>query len=169
MQFYEDYKGIDIQKELLANKLIKTNIFKNIIYKYKFNEIPRKIYNYYDDIFLFDLKNSSYLFKHVNIFGIIQNYYNLNSLNISNIMKEKNQKIKDTIFYINFLYENTLDTFEEKEIVIKEFYNVMNIIYNKFNRITQESYNLYEKFINCKNIDQLNKDFLKFYYLSLIN
>ena len=169
IQFYEDYIGIDIQKELLANKLIKANIFKDIIYKYKLNKIPRKIYNYYDDIFLFALKNSSYLFKHINIFGVIQNYYNLNSLNISNKIKEKNQKIKDTIFYINFLYENSPDTFEEKEIVIKEFYNVMNIIYNKFNRITKESYNLYDKFINCKNITQSNKDLLKFYYLSLIN
>ena len=169
IQFYEDCKGIDIQKDLLANKLIKANIFKDIIYKHKFNLIPRKIYNYYDDIFLFSLKNESYSFKHVNIFGTIQNIYNLNSLNISNIIKEKNQKIKDTIFYINFLYENSLDNFKEKEIVIKEFYNVMNIIYNKFNRITKESYNLYEKFINNKNIAQSNKELLKIYFTSLIN
>ena len=169
IQFYKDYKGIDIQKELLANKLIKTNIFKNIINKYKFNEISRKIFNYYDDIILFGLKNISYSFRHANIFGVIQNSHNLKSLNINNIMKEKNQKIKDTIFYINFLFENSLDTFEEKEIVIKEFFNVMSVIYNKFNRITKESYNLYERFINCTNISQLSKYFLQFYYLSLIN
>ena len=158
------YKEIDHQKDLLANKLIKTDLFKNAINKYKFNDIQRKVFNYYDDIFLFSFKNMNYSFKHIDTLGMIQNINNLNSLNINNITKDKNRKIKDTIFYINFLFENSLNTLEEKEFVIKEYFNVMNIIYNKFTKISNESYNLYEKFLKCDFINEVDKNDLKFYY-----
>ena len=169
IKFNEKYIGIDQNKELLTNKLIKANLFKNIINKYKFNLIKRKIYNYYDNIFFFALNTTSNVFKHINIFGVVQNTHNINSLKINNILNDKNQKVKDSIFYINFLFENSKDTLEEKEYVINEYFNIMNIIYNKFTKITKESYTLYKKFVNCLYISETNKNNLKFYYNSLIN
>ena len=169
IKYNQDYIGIDQQKDLLVNKLIKLELFKSIIKRYKFYEIKRKIINYYDEIFLFCLKKNNYTFLHTNIVGIIQNIKNSNSLNVNNIKKEKNQKIKDSIFYINFLYDFSENTIESKEFVINELFNIMNIIYNKFTKITKESYNLYEKLINCQFISKYNKNLLNFYYRSLIN
>ena len=169
IKFNENYIGIDQNKELLTNKLIKANLFKNIVNKYKFNLIKRKLYNYYDNIFFFALNNTNNVFKHINIFGVIRNIHDINSLKINKILNDKNQKIKDSIFYINFLFENSKNTLEEKEFVIKEYFSIMNLIYNKFTKITKESFNLYKKFVNCIYISKKNKNKLKFYYNTLIN
>ena len=58
IKYNKNYFDIDQQKELLINKLIKSDLFKNIIKIYKLNEIQRVVYNYYDNIFLYLLKKS---------------------------------------------------------------------------------------------------------------
>ena len=169
IKYNKKYINIDQKKELLINKLIKSSLFKNIIKKYKLNEIQSEVYNYCDNIFLYALKKSTNKFNRTNIFGVIKNIYNINSLKINNIIKDKKKKIKDSIFYINFILDNSSNSFEEKKFVLNEFFNVMSIIYNKFNDISKESYNLYEKFMECHYITQSDKKYLKFYYNSLIN
>lgn len=67
------------------------------------------------------------------------------------------------------MLDNSYNSFEEKKVVLNEFFNVMNIIYNKFNDISSESYILYEKFMKCHYITQSDKKYLQFYYNSLIN
>ena len=169
IKYNKNYINIDQKKELLINKLIKSSLFKNIIKKYKLNEIQSEVYNYCDNIFLYALKKSTNKFNRTNIFGVIKNIYNINSLKINNIIKDKKKKIKDSIFYINFIFENSYNSFEEKKFVLNEFFNVMSIIYNKFNDISKDSYYLYEKFMKCHYITQTDKKYLKFYYNSLIN
>ena len=137
----------------MINKLIKSNFIINVVNKYNLIKIKRIIFSYYDNIFLFALQNEKNVFMKINCFGIIK------------IIKN----IKDSIFYLNFLFEYSKNTFENKEIILNEFFNLMSIIYNKFNKITKESLFLYEKFINCKFISQSNKNKLQFYYNSLIN
>ena len=157
------------EKDLLTNKLIKANLYKNIIIKYKFIELNRNIYNYYDEIILFLIFRAKIVFKRVDINGVIK-YINYNKiLNINKIIDNKNQKIKDSIFYINFLFEKTSNTFDDKKIALDEFYNLMSIIYNKYNKFTEETINLYKKFIKCKYIINFDKINLKFYFNSLIN
>jgi len=169
IKYNKNYINIDQQKELLINKLIKSDLFKNIINKYKLNEIKRVVYNYYDNIFLYLLEKSNNYFNRTNIFGVIKNIHNINSLKINSIIKDKKNKIKDSIFYINFLLENSYNSFEEKRFVLNEYFNVMSIIYNKFNDFNSESYILYEKFMKCNYITQSDKKYLQFYYNSLIN
>jgi len=169
IKYNKNHTNFDLQKDLLINKLIKAETFKNIIKEYNINEIPNKVYNYYDNIFLYILQKSNKSFNHINVFGVIKNINNTNSLNINNIIEDKKQKINDSIFYINFLFENSYNTFEAKEFVINEFFNIMSIIYNKFIDNSSESYNLYEKFINCQYITQIQKNYLQLYYNSLIN
>ena len=168
IKYNKNYFDIDQQKELLINKLIKSDLFKNIIKIYKLNEIQRVVYNYYDNIFLYLLKKSNNNFKRTNTFGVIKNIYNINSLKINSIIKDKKNKIKDSIFYINFLLENSYNSYEEKRFVLNEFFNVMSIIYNKFNDINSESYILYEKFMKCHYITQSDKQYLQFYNLFFI-
>ncbi len=64
---------VDQDKELLFNKLIKSDLFKNIIKKYKFLNYKEIIYNYFDNIFLFCLFDSSVKFEHYDIYGVINN------------------------------------------------------------------------------------------------
>jgi len=123
IKYNKNYIDIDQQKELLINKLIKSDLLKNIIKSYKLNEIQRVVYNYYDNIFLYLLKKSNNNFKRTNSFGVIKNIYNINSLKINNIIKDKKNKIKDSIFYINFILENSYILF---------FISIPNKIYAKF-------------------------------------
>ena len=160
---------IDQDKELLFNKLIKSDLFKNIINEYKLINYKEIIYNYYDNIFIFCLFNSKYKFEHFDIYGVIKNIRDINELRIIKTMNENTQKIKDSIFYINFLYENTLDNFEGKKIALNELYNILSIIYNKFNKNSRDSLNLIERFNKSKYINISDKNNLIFLYNSLIN
>ena len=108
-------------------------------------------------------------FKHTDAFGIIKYKYNKQKNKLYDILNDKIQIYIDSLFYINFLFENSEDSFKSKSFVLNEFYNIMSIIYNKFNTITEESKILLKKFINCKYISSEDKETLKFYYHSLIN
>ena len=166
--FNKNINGIDQEKEILFNKLIKADLLKNIIDKYKLMEYKNIIYNYYDDIIFFILSKNNTSIQHISDYGAIRHEKYTKSLSRNELLNDNNQKIKDTIFYINFLYDNSNDTFEEKEKVLNKFNNYLSTIYNKFNKSTLQSHELYEKFINCKYISQLNKNILELYYHSLI-
>ena len=166
--FNKNINGIDQEKEILFNKLIKADLLKNIIDKYKLMEYKNIIYNYYDDIIFFILSKNNTTIQHISDYGAIRHEKYTKSLSRNELLNDNNQKIKDTIFYINFLYDNSNDTFEGKEKVLNKFNNYLSTIYNKFNKSTLQSHELYEKFINCKYISQLNKNILELYYHSLI-
>ena len=144
-------------------------MFKRLIKKYNLNKFQREVYNYFDNILLYILKKSNNKFNRTNIFGVIKNINHSNSLNINKIIEDKKQKIRDSIFYINFMLKNSDNSFEEKKLVLKEFFNVMSIIYNKFNFISKEENILYKKFMKCPYINQTDKKYLNFFYNSLIN
>ena len=166
--FNKNINGIDQEKEILFNKLIKADLLKNIIDKYKLMEYKNIIYNYYDDIIFFILSKNNTSIQHISDYGAIRHEKYTKSLSRNELLNDNNQKIKDTIFYINFLYDNSNDTFEEKEKVLNKFNNYLSTIYNKFNKSTLQSHELYEKFIDCNYISQSNKNMLELYYHSLI-
>ena len=160
---------VDQDKELLFNKLIKSDLFKSIIKKYKFLNYKEIIYNYFDNIFLFCLSNSSIKFEHYDIYGVIYNIKDMNELKLTKIMNEKNQKINDSLFYINFLYDNSFNDFDGKKYALNELYNILNIIFNKFNTFSQKSLYLIQKFNNSQFINTTDKKYLLFLYKSLIS
>ena len=166
--FNKNINGIVQEKEILFNKLIKADLLKNIIDKYKLMEYKNIIYNYYDDIIFFILSKNNTSIQHISDYGAIRHEKYTKSLSRNELLNDNNQKIKDTIFYINFLYDNSNDTFEEKEKVLNKFNNYLSTIYNKFNKSTLQSHELYEKFIDCNYISQSNKNMLELYYHSLI-
>ena len=165
----KQYKDIDQEKELLFNKLIKTKIYKKIIYDYKLNKYNIKLFNYYEDILFFLLKKYRLKFRYIDEFGIIQKKDNIDLLKLNNISNNKNQVINDSIFYINYIFDNSENTFKDKKYVLQEFINNLSIIYNKFIEITNNSIKLLEKFINCNFINKKDKIELLFFYNSLIN
>ena len=170
IKYNKDFMEIDLEKDLIYNKLIKANLYKSLIRKYKLNDYENIIYNYYNDIIIFILEKNNSIFKQINYHGIIQNTKNVEDLK-NNGMKNNNntQKIKDSIFYINFIYDNSYNTTEDKEKVLNNFINILSKIYNKSYKITRESQELYEQFLNCKYISQFSKRNLKLYYYSLLN
>lgn len=167
-KFNKKYKGIDQEKELITNKLIKANFFKKIIIKYRLNEYKNKIYIYYDEIIIFLLSKENAKFEYIDFFGIIK-YINIIKLLYINNINTSKQKFKDSIFYINFLFDNVENKFKEIKFLLDEYYNLLSIIYNKFNRNNKESIKLLKKFLNCENISIINKKNLIFLYNSLIN
>ena len=169
IKYNKNYLSIDQNKDLLINKLIKSDLFKRLIKEYDLNKLQRKVYNYIDNILLYILQKSNNKFSRTIIYGVIKNIKHSNSLKINKIIEDKIQKIKDSIFYINFILKNSKNSLKEKKFVLKEFFNIMSIIYNKFNFISKEANILYKKFMKCPYIDQNDKKYLKFFYNSLIN
>ena len=163
------YKDIDQEKEILFNKLIKTKIYRKIINNYKLNQYNITIFNYYEDILIFLLNKYKLKFRHTDEYGIIQNKNNIKFLKLTNISNNKNQIINDSIFYINFIFDNSKNTFLDKKYALQEFINLLSVIYNKFILITNNSIKLLEKFINCNFINKEDKIELIFLYNSLIN
>ena len=157
-------RPIDLKKELLENKVIKSNIYKSIINEYISLFKKNVIYNYYDDIIMFLINKKSIKINHINNLGMIQYKYIVKYFDI----KIKNHLIKDTIFYINFLFKYTDNTIEGKKYAIYEFYDHLNIIIYRYNAVSEEANELLNKFLNCSLISQYKKNNLKFYYNSLL-
>ena len=163
IKYNKKMREIDQEKELLFNKIIKKEIFKNLISKFKLIYDNKIVDNYYNEIILFSLSKTNYTFKHIDYFGIIE---------YSPIIEELDKDIyptiiDDSIFYIDYLYENTNNTFRDKEIALNEFFELFGLIYNKFNKMTKPAYNLYKKFYESNFISPSNKRLLRFYFLSL--
>ena len=94
---------------------------------------------------------------------------NIKSFKKFNDINDKSQIISDSLFYIEFLFNHTPNNEKDKMYVLNEFYNIMNIIYNKNNIVTEEGKKLIYKFLNCDCIPQYNKNLLKTYYNALID
>ena len=156
-------RPIELKKELIENKLIKSDIYKSIINEYKSIFEDNVVYNYYDEIFMYLINKKGIKINHINNIGMIQ------YRNVVKLFEEKNQeqKINDTIFYINFLFEHSDNTIEGKRYAIYEFYDHLNIIFNRYNKIPEEAKELVNKFLNCIFISQYKKNNLNFYYRSL--
>ena len=157
---------IDIYKseEILSNKLIKTSFYKKLINKYKLNQYNNNLYNYFDKIFLFILFKKDIKFRHNDIFGLLIYIKDFNRIENKN-----NNIMKDSISYINFLFDNSENSFSAKKLVLNEFLNHLSIIFNKFARVTTEAHELLNKFLNCKYIRLEDKNELNLYYISLLN
>ena len=168
-KYYLNYKNVDEEKEILINKLIKSNLLKNEIRKYKFNRWKNKLYNYFDDIILFSLNKIKAKFKHIDDYGMIGYINRINNSTLFKIKNNESQLYQDSLFYINFIFDNSKSNYEDKKTVLYEFYNIMGFIYNKFVKKKNETKILYKKFINNKYISKEDKDELRFYYKSLNN
>ena len=168
-KYNKNYKDIEQEEEILMNKLIKTKFFKKVLFIYKLHKYQLSLYNYYDNIIIFLFKKYEIKFMHIDEYGIIRNNNNIENLKLTNIKREINQKIKDAIFYINFLYDNSNKEALYKKYALKEFINLLSIIYNKFMKRNFESIKLIEKFINSSFFSNEDIENLKFLYNSLIN
>ena len=168
IKYNKKYREIDEEKELISNKLIKSSLYKNITNNFISTFYNKTIFNYYDDSILFLLNKLNVKFKHIDVYGIIK-YNNDKKNKLYDIINDKMQIYIDSIFYINFLFDNSENTNESKNYVLTLFYNIMHIIYNKFNKVTDESEAIMKKFLNCKYITFDEKLNLELYFISLNN
>ena len=163
-----EYKDIDINKELLTNKLIKTEFFINCLERYKLKEINEIIDNYYNDIFLFALESTSNKFEHTSLIKIYKNDSDFDKLKFYYFTsKSENIIIKEIIFYIDFIFVNSIDKCEVKENILEMLFNFLSLIYNKFSEESESAKKLLKKFMNSYYISETNKSLLQFYYSSL--
>jgi hypothetical protein len=169
IKFNKNYRDVDQNKELLFNKLIKASLLKKAINSLNLEKYNNIVYNYYDDIILFALSKLNPKFQYVKIFGTVQYTNDVFEPNFEKIMKEKEQKIKDSIFYINLIYKISGDNSQGKQFVLQEFYNLMSIIYNQYTTISKEAEQLFQTFIDSQYISNLDKKRLYIYYNSLVN
>ena len=169
IKYNKNYTELDEEKELLSNKIIKSSIYKNITNKFISTLNNKIIFNYFDDIYIFLLNKLNLKFKHTDAFGIIKYKYNKQKNKLYDILNDKIQIYIDSLFYINFLFENSENTNEGKNYVLYKFYNIMNIIYNKVSKVTDETEGIIKKFLHCEYISFEEKLNLEIYFISLIN
>ncbi len=159
---------LDLKKELITNKLIKSNIYKSIINEYKSIFDNKITYNYYDDIIIFLINKKGIKIKRIDNFGIIQYKNTIKYLDKDIAIKNNAQLIQDTIFYFNFMFDYSNNTIEDKKPIINELYNHLTIICHKNSNYSEEVKQLINKFLNSIVISQYKKDNLLFYYNSLM-
>ena len=167
--FNKNYIKIDQEKELIINKLIKSNIYKTIINEYLYLYKNYILSNYFDEIILFLLKQKNVEIKHININGIIEYSPIANPIKLFIDMNDTTKIIEDSFFYINYIFDHSKDEENDKLFVLNEFYNILNILFNKKNDIPIEGRQLINKFLDCKCIPQYNKNLLRTYYNALID
>ena len=164
-----DYNNIDINKDLLTNKIFRTKYFKKIIINYNLYKIKEIIDYYYNDIFAFIFENHLHKFKRISSESIFINDIDFEKPKFNNFTSGESKKMNEAIFYINFIFDNSKKEKIIKEKILKEFFNVLSIIFNKFSKISKNSVKLINKFIESHFISRDNKILLKFYYNSLVN
>jgi hypothetical protein len=169
IKYNKEYDQIDIKEELLENKLIKSSFIKNIISKYKLDKINEKIEYYHNNIFNFIFELNHYKYIYISSINIYKKDIYFKKIIFNNFDSQNKKLIKETIFFINYIFENSEDLFEVKEKVLKEFFNVLSIIFNKFTKVSLSSIKLLNKFIDCRYISEINKHILRIYYNSLLN
>ena len=126
--------------------------------KYKLNEVNEIIDNYYNEIYTFILESNTPKYNHTSSVRLFKNNSDFDKFKFNDFSSSNKQIIKEVVFYINFIFENSKDTYEEKESVLSEFFNVLNIMFNKFTKTSE-----------CNFISDKNKILLDFYCKSLIN
>ena len=169
IKYNTNFNEIDIKKELLTNKLFQAFYLKNMIKKFYLNNINEIIDYYYNDIFNFIIENTSHKFKYISSINIYINDTDVDKFKFNDFTIENQNMIREAIYYINFIFDNSKNTYESKEKVVQEFFSVLSLIFNKFTKVSESSFRLLNKFLNCKYISQSNKDLLKFYVNSLLN
>ena len=168
IKYNSNFHEIDIKYDLLANKLFMTKFLQNIIKKFNLDKIKEIIDYYQDKIFCFAIKSVIHKFRQISSISLYINNSDCDKPKFNNFSSLENTKVNETIFYINYLYDNSKNSYEDKENVLKEFFNVLSIIFNKFTKVTKSSLNLLNKFLKSKYISNTNKNLLNFYYMSLI-
>ena len=169
LKYNLEVTDIDINDELLTNKLFKTKYFKDIIKKFKINEQTGVNDIYYNEIFSFVIESTIYSFKHSTSINIYINEFDLKKFKFNDFSSVENNLINQTINYIDFIFDNSKNSQREKNKILQIFFNLLSIIFNKFTNISNFSLNLLNKFLNCKYISKQNKTMINFYYNLLIN
>ena len=118
---------------------------------------------------LFALSKDSRRPSFIKTYGTIQYINSIEELNITKKMKDEKQKMEDSLSYITYLFENTENIKEEKMFVLKNFFNILSDIFNRFNEVPMKAFKLHRKFMQCKSIPQIEKNNLELYINSLLN
>ena len=166
IRYNKNYKKIDQDKELIMNKIINSNTYKKIMLQYISFFEEKIVYNYFDEIILFLLNKNNIKINHINLNGIIQYSEIIKNFDYKN---NNTQLVNDSLFYINFLFDNSNKDEKSINFVLYEYYNIFSIIYNRFNYISTEAIELLYKFLNCKYISTKDKNLLKIYYNALVD
>ena len=124
---------------------------------------------YYNNIFDFIIENNKHNFKRISSVSIYINDIDFNKPTFNNFTSENNKRINELIFYINFIFDNSKNNYADKQKILKQFFNVLSVFFNKYTKISKESILLMNKFIQSNYFSKQNKTLLKFYYNSLIN
>ena len=164
-----EFNEIDIKPELMTNKIFKTKYLQDIIIQFKLDQFNEIIDAYSNNIFSFLISSNNHKFNRTSSIHIYINDIDYEKIKFKNFTADKINIVNETITYINFIFFNSKSTYNCKEKILKEFINVLSIVFNKFTKVSKSSLTLLNRFIVSDYISIKNKKLLKFYYRFLLN
>ena len=94
------FEDIDISKELLTNKLIKSDYFRKISKKYNLKGTEIIIDKFYNEILSFIINSNEHDFKRLNSTNIYMNEKYFEKIKFNDFINSNKEFINETIFYI---------------------------------------------------------------------
>ena len=152
-----EFNEIDIKPELMTNKIFKTKYLQDIIIQFKLDQFNEIIDAYSNNIFSFLISSNNHKFNRTSSIHIYINDIDYEKIKFKNFTADKINIVNETITYINFIFFNSKTTYNCKEKILKEFINVLSIVFNKFTKVSKSSLTLLNRFIVSDYISIKNK------------
>ena len=121
LKYNLEVNDIDINDELLTNKLFKIKYFKDIFKKFKINEHTEINDIYYNEIISFIIDSTVYTLKTSSSINIYINEFDMNKFKFNDFTSVENNLINQTINYIDFLFDNSKDSPHDINKVLQIF------------------------------------------------
>ena len=142
-------------------KCIKNKIYKKGIAKLGFERSRTYLCNAEDDVIVLMLFNVAKSFKFIPIYGL----FHLISPKTATYTLPKNHILFSKLFFLDLLFDNTKNDYNEKKyvvenaIIIQNFIKHKNITFNKKNRKYLKK--ILKKVFTCSSISKKDKTYLK--------
>ena len=162
---YYEYENKTLQTEYnLWCKLIKREIYMKILENIDKYYLEQHMTLHEDGLIIFILFKIARTYLFIEEFGMF--YVTNENSSLANLRKDKNinKTVRDSFLYLKFMFEYTGDNAYEKNMAVYQFKFILEQFQPIFNKITDGFkfiYDVIELYLDCKYIDDNNKEIFR--------
>ena len=162
---YYEYENKTLQTEYnLWCKLIKREIYMKILENIDKYYLEQHMTLHEDGLIIFILFKIARTYLFIEEFGMF--YVTNENSSLANLRKDKNinKTVRDSFLYLKFMFEYTGDNAYEKNMAVYQFKFILEQFQPIFYKITDGFkfiYDVIELYLDCKYIDDNNKEIFR--------
>ena len=146
------------------NKLIKRELYLKVLDNISEYYLKQHMTLHEDGLIIFILFKVAKTYLFIEEFGMF--YYTNQDSALSGLRKEENvdKTVRDSFLYLKFMFEYTGDSFYEKNMAVYQFKFILDQFKYIFKKITNGFdfiYNVIEMYLNCKYINNNDKEIIR--------